>query len=194
MFDWLTPVNHWTDDASVAVCNVQVSLAVFGANDVNFSVVFQTPHQQTDKLDLHSNPSYISAGGGFGPVGRVSPTYTAWNSSGWCKLWLIVCLGSGSKWLSTGTTVVGPRFTLWDKSRHFVYELLDFLRTFCRCKMNRFSHFHWNNTDASGLYWKLCNALSCCRLTNYELLRLLVETPSRDFAHYRLSGGRPGML
>ena len=30
----------------------------------------------------------------------------------------------------------------------------------------------------------------CCRLTNYELLRLLVETPSRDFAHYRLSGGR----
>jgi len=73
----LTPVNHWTDDASVAVCNVQVSLAVFGANDVNFSVVFQTPHQQTDKLDLHSNPSYISAGGGFGPVSRVSPTYTA---------------------------------------------------------------------------------------------------------------------
>ena len=29
-----------------------------------------------------------------------------------------------------------------------------------------------------------------CRLTNYELLRWLVETPSRDFAHYRLSGGR----
>jgi len=29
-----------------------------------------------------------------------------------------------------------------------------------------------------------------CRLTNYELLRRLVETPSRDFAHYRLSGGR----
>jgi len=28
-----------------------------------------------------------------------------------------------------------------------------------------------------------------CRLTNYELLRWLVETPSRDFAHYRLSGG-----
>ena len=34
----------------------------------------------------------------------------------------------------------------------------------------------------------------CCRLTNYELLRWLVETPSRDFAHYRLSGGRPDML
>ena len=33
-----------------------------------------------------------------------------------------------------------------------------------------------------------------CRLTNYELLRWLVETPSRDFAHYRLSGGRPDML
>jgi len=33
-----------------------------------------------------------------------------------------------------------------------------------------------------------------CRLTNYELLRRLVETPSRDFAHYRLSGGRPDML
>ena len=29
-----------------------------------------------------------------------------------------------------------------------------------------------------------------CRLTNYELLRWLVETPSRDFAYYRLSGGR----
>ena len=29
-----------------------------------------------------------------------------------------------------------------------------------------------------------------CRLTDYELLRWLVETPSRDFAHYRLSGGR----
>ena len=29
-----------------------------------------------------------------------------------------------------------------------------------------------------------------CRLTNYELLRWLVESPSRDFAHYRLSGGR----
>ena len=29
-----------------------------------------------------------------------------------------------------------------------------------------------------------------CRLTNYELLRWLVETPSRDSAHYRLSGGR----
>jgi len=29
-----------------------------------------------------------------------------------------------------------------------------------------------------------------CRLTNYELLRWLVETPSRDFAHYRLSGWR----
>ena len=29
-----------------------------------------------------------------------------------------------------------------------------------------------------------------CRLTKYELLRWLVETPSRDFAHYRLSGGR----
>ena len=27
-------------------------------------------------------------------------------------------------------------------------------------------------------------------LTNYELLRWVVETPSRDFAHYRLSGGR----
>ncbi|GAB1604912.1 carnitine O-palmitoyltransferase 1, liver isoform-like [Argonauta hians] len=28
----------------------------------------QTPHQQTDKLDLIKNPEYISAGGGFGPV------------------------------------------------------------------------------------------------------------------------------
>eukprot|EP00918_Siedleckia_nematoides_P012688 GHVU01027769.1.p1 GENE.GHVU01027769.1~~GHVU01027769.1.p1 ORF type:complete len:764 (+),score=90.89 GHVU01027769.1:170-2461(+) len=28
----------------------------------------QTPHQQTDMLDLHKNPSLISAGGGFGPV------------------------------------------------------------------------------------------------------------------------------
>jgi len=28
-----------------------------------------------------------------------------------------------------------------------------------------------------------------CHLTKYELLRWLVETPLRDFAHYRLSGG-----
>jgi carnitine O-palmitoyltransferase 1 len=28
----------------------------------------QTPHQQTDKLDLENNPNMISAGGGFGPV------------------------------------------------------------------------------------------------------------------------------
>lgn len=28
----------------------------------------QTPHQQTDKLDLVTNPEFISAGGGFGPV------------------------------------------------------------------------------------------------------------------------------
>ncbi|KAK2176892.1 hypothetical protein NP493_633g01032 [Ridgeia piscesae] len=28
----------------------------------------QTPHQQTDKLDLSSHPELISAGGGFGPV------------------------------------------------------------------------------------------------------------------------------
>ncbi|ELT88002.1 hypothetical protein CAPTEDRAFT_178036 [Capitella teleta] len=28
----------------------------------------QTPHQQTDKLDLTKNPDLISAGGGFGPV------------------------------------------------------------------------------------------------------------------------------
>jgi len=28
----------------------------------------QTPHQQTDKLDLAKNPELISAGGGFGPV------------------------------------------------------------------------------------------------------------------------------
>jgi len=26
-----------------------------------------------------------------------------------------------------------------------------------------------------------------CRLTNYELLRWLVETPSRDFEHYRMT-------
>lgn len=28
----------------------------------------QTPHQQTDKLDLNKHPELISAGGGFGPV------------------------------------------------------------------------------------------------------------------------------
>ena len=27
----------------------------------------------------------------------------------------------------------------------------------------------------------------CCRMTNYELLRWLVETPSRDFEHYRMT-------
>ena len=31
---------------------------------------------------------------------------------------------------------------------------------------------------------------SYCRLINYELLRWLVETPSHDFEHYRMSGGR----
>lgn len=31
-------------------------------------VATQTPHQQTDKLDLARNPDMISAGGGFGPV------------------------------------------------------------------------------------------------------------------------------
>ncbi|KAI0209134.1 Carnitine O-palmitoyltransferase 1, liver [Lamellibrachia satsuma] len=34
----------------------------------NSLVSFKTPHQQTDKLDLSSNPELISAGGGFGPV------------------------------------------------------------------------------------------------------------------------------
>jgi len=29
-----------------------------------------------------------------------------------------------------------------------------------------------------------------CRPTDYELLRWLVETPSRNFEHYRMSGGR----
>lgn len=28
----------------------------------------QTPHQQTNKLDLAKHPEHISAGGGFGPV------------------------------------------------------------------------------------------------------------------------------
>ena len=28
----------------------------------------QTPHQQTDKVNLAKNPDLISAGGGFGPV------------------------------------------------------------------------------------------------------------------------------
>lgn len=30
--------------------------------------LFQTPHQQTNKLDLVKHPEHISAGGGFGPV------------------------------------------------------------------------------------------------------------------------------
>ena len=34
----------------------------------NYFVAMQTPHQQTDKLDLTRNPDMISAGGGFGPV------------------------------------------------------------------------------------------------------------------------------
>jgi len=33
-----------------------------------FNLILQTPHQQTDKLDLHKYPDHISAGGGFGPV------------------------------------------------------------------------------------------------------------------------------
>ena len=36
----------------------------------------------------------------------------------------------------------------------------------------------------------LIHLKSYCRPTNYELLRWLVETPSRDFEHYRMSGGR----
>lgn len=30
--------------------------------------ILQTPHQQTNKLDLAKHPEHISAGGGFGPV------------------------------------------------------------------------------------------------------------------------------
>jgi len=52
--------------------------------------------------------------------------------------------------------------------------------------------------NAQNSEWSLLPAAASvndhCRLTNYELLRWLVETPSRDFAHYRLSGGRPDML
>ena len=40
----------------------------------------QTPHQQTDKLDLTKNPDLISAGGGFGPV-----------SAHWGTIALVLC-------------------------------------------------------------------------------------------------------
>ena len=33
-----------------------------------FTFCCQTPHQQTDKLDLERYPDRISGGGGFGPV------------------------------------------------------------------------------------------------------------------------------
>ncbi len=36
--------------------------------DKNIISYLQTPHQQTEKLDLSKNPELISAGGGFGPV------------------------------------------------------------------------------------------------------------------------------
>ena len=32
------------------------------------AVCLQTPHQQTDKLDLNKHPDRICGGGGFGPV------------------------------------------------------------------------------------------------------------------------------
>ena len=35
-------------------------------------ICLQTPLQQTDKLDLAKYPDYISAGGGFGPVGDLN--------------------------------------------------------------------------------------------------------------------------
>ena len=33
----------------------------------------QTPHQQTDKLDLNKHPDRICGGGGFGPVSNAMP-------------------------------------------------------------------------------------------------------------------------
>jgi hypothetical protein len=39
-----------------------------GDNILVFDLYVQTPHQQTDKLDLERFPDRISGGGGFGPV------------------------------------------------------------------------------------------------------------------------------
>jgi len=38
-------------------------------------------------------------------------------------------------------------------------------------------------------HWQVSSIRLYCRPTNYELLRWLVEMPSRDFEHYRMSGG-----
>ena len=59
-----------------------------------------------------------------------------------------------------------------------VCQCTQYLLLFEGSKLNR--NFH-SNCEHSSYY---------CRPTNYELLRWLVDTPSRDFEHYRMSGGR----
>lgn len=41
--------------------------------------LIQTPHQQTDKLNLAKNPELICAGGGFGPVSFKFGDFNDWN-------------------------------------------------------------------------------------------------------------------
>jgi len=48
--------------------------------------------------------------------------------------------------------------------------------------MQRVYECRMNNVDE--LKQRLIN---CCRMTNFELLRWLVEAPSRDIRHYHLS-------
>ena len=63
--------------------------------------VLQTPHQQTDKLDLAKNPDMISAGGGFGPVNifchfPLTPGLRGYASQNWvshlCNGLICICL------------------------------------------------------------------------------------------------------
>ena len=87
----------------------------------------------------------------------------------------------------TATVVVWPTtscFADWSKRRHVTLSIIEW-RTIHGHDLVRSSDMSKNvrrTTDMSKNIY--------CRLTNYELLRWLVETPSRDFAHYRLSWGR----
>ena len=67
-----------------------------------------------------------------------------------------------------------------------VLQSVDFWQSYSKNKIKRWMFLGTQCTSTGDK----CN----CRLTNYELLRWSVEMPSRDFAHYRLSGGCPDML
>ena len=94
-------------------------------------------------------------------------------SAGWIAWTPRTCAGDNGKW-GNFTRVRGELAEV--KGPSFIIIMIRWVGI---CKTAVYHHSS-GPTDSS----------SYCRLTNYELLRWLVETPSRDFAHYRLSGGR----